>query len=243
MQTNASEDKAATRPSFKQRLLRIAIGVFVGLGVVAGGLLLLIRTLGEPDALYEGKPSYVWLAQIKSKDPALSNSANLVLNRTIIPQLTRDMVQDTNDSRIRMELIDYLNNLPHVNIYYRRAETRRADAVNLLGEFGPAAAAATPALLKASQGKDRAIRAAAARALGAIHADPATAVPFLIKYLDDESLNQAAALALAGFGAQAKAAVPKLLELAKVPDKDLHQVVMRALSRIDRAAAAQAEGK
>ncbi len=169
--------------------------------------------------------------------------ANTVLNRTLIPHLTRAMVQDTNDSRLRVALVDYLNTLPNVNIFYRSAPSRRAEAAELLGEFGPAARSAAPALLHALQGKDLAVRAAAAAALGKIKADPAAEIPLLIQYLDDKEIDEAAALALADYGPPAKAAVPKLLQLSKVPDKDLHRAVMEALSKIDPTTTNQTGGK
>jgi len=92
----------------------------------------------------------------------------------------------------------------------------------------------------ALQGHDTFLRPAAASALGKIHADPNMAIPLLIKYLDDDNVNEAAARGLASYGPAAKAAVPKLIELLKVPDKDLHHAVMQALSRIDPDAAAKA---
>ena len=72
------------------------------------GILVLIHTLGEHETVFEAKTAYQWMAQLKSGNPAQSNAASLVLNRAIIPQLTRAMVQDTNDSQLRMALIDYL---------------------------------------------------------------------------------------------------------------------------------------
>lgn len=227
----------------KQRLLRLALGVCVGLGVLAGCILVLIHTLGEHDTLFEGKPIYAWLAQAKSKDPALRDAANLVLNRTIIPRLTRAMFQDTNDSHLRLALVDYLNTLPNVNILYRPADSRRADGPSFLGEFGPAAKAATPALLRALQGPDIAVRAPSAIALGKIQADPSTVIPLLIKYLDDSNIAEAAALGLADYGPSAKAAIPKLMELSKIHDKDLHRAVTLALAKIDPTAAPQAGGR
>ena len=163
-----------------------------------------------------------------------------MLNRTIIPELTRAMVQDTNDSRLRVALVEYLNTLPGVNIVYHTADTRRADAADLLGEFGPCAKAASPALLQALQGRDAMVRPSAAGALGKIQADPEVVIPLLIKCLDQKDVDDAAALALADYGPAAKAAVPKLIELSKVRDKDLHHAVLVALSKFDPAAATQA---
>lgn len=240
MENSSPETVAVKRCSLKRRVGRIALGVVIGFGLLAGGVVGLVYTLGEHETLYEGKPIFQWIAQAQSKNAALSNSVNTVLNRTVIPQLTRTMFQDTNDSRIRLALIDYLNTLPNVSIFFRKADTRRADAAGMLGEFGPSARAAGPALLQALQGRDLAVRAAAAGALGKIQTDPATVIPLLIKYLDDEDLNSAAALALADYGPPAEAAVPKLIELSKLPDKDLRRAVTQALSKIQPAAAANA---
>lgn len=234
------EASARTRTGLRVRLLRIVVGVLIGFTVLIAGVAILIRTLGERDTRYEGKFVYEWIGQLQSKNPALSNTANLALNRTIIPALTRAMVQDTNDSRLRAALIEYLNTLPNVNIFYRPAARRRAEAASLLGQFGPAANAATPLLLQVLRGPDEDVRPSAAIALGKIQADPDVAIPLLIRCLDDKGLDDAAALALAEYGAQAKAAVPKLLQLTKIPDKDLHHAVGLALQKIDPAAAAQA---
>ncbi len=209
--------------------------MLTGLGVLAAVILLLIATLGEHEPIFEGKPIFRWLAQLHSADPALTNQTIRVLNRTIIPQLTWRMVTDTNDSRIRLTLIDYLNTLPNVNIFYRTAGSRRADAACLIGSFGPCAKRAVPALLDALQGSDLAVRAAAAEALGDIHSEPGTVIPVLIRCLDDKYVDEAAALALAEYGSAAKAAIPKLLELSKVPEKDLHRAVTIALSKINPA--------
>ena len=44
---------------------------------------------------------------------------------------------------------------------------------------------------------------------------------------------------VAGSGARSAAAIPKLLELFKVKDKDLHHAVTEALKKIDQAEAAK----
>lgn len=236
----APQPLEAKRVSPLKRLLRILVGVLIGSALLAAIIVLLIFTLGEHEAHYENKRLYDWITLLKSPNPASSNAAQLVLDRTIIPQLSRDMFQDTNDSRLRLFLIENLNTLPEVNIYYRTADTRRADAATRLGDFGPAAKAATPALVRGLQGNDAPVRAASAEALGKIQADPPIVIPLLIKCLDDELVNEAAALALADYGPPAKAAVPKLIKLSTVPDKDLHRAVVLALTKIDPEAAAQA---
>ncbi|MDB6022835.1 MAG: domain containing protein [Pedosphaera sp.] len=89
-----------------KRLKRLCIGVAIGLALLAGIIWLLSQTLGEREALYDGKPVGFWIEQSKTFNLALSNQANLVLTLQIIPQLTEIIYHDTNDSKLRMELIE-----------------------------------------------------------------------------------------------------------------------------------------
>src|SRR5215471_17152036 len=98
-----------------RRALRIFLSVAIGLGLLAGGILVLIQTMGEREVLYAGKSVYDWSEQIKSGNTTASNQASVVLNQEIIPRLTKTMLEDTNDSRLRMALVEYLNTLPSVN--------------------------------------------------------------------------------------------------------------------------------
>jgi hypothetical protein len=224
----------------KKRLLRIAIAVLIGMALLTGAILGLIHTLGDHEALYEAKPVYFWIVQLTNQDLTASNHATLVLNENIIPRLTNVMFQDTNDSRLRIALIDKLNTLPHVNIYYTTASTRRGEAATTLGDLGPPARAAAPSLMLALKGKDLILRRAAAVSLGKIHAEPEVMIPLLITYLDDQNMDEAAADGLGEYGTSAKAAVPKLISLSTVRDKDLRHSVREALMKIDPEAAAQA---
>jgi hypothetical protein len=224
----------------KRRLLRILVGVAIGLALLAGAIWVLTRTLGEREVLYWGKSRYYWIDQTRSSSIAASNQAYQVLNQEIIPGLEKTMFLDTNDSGLRIALVDELNTLPGVNILFRAADSRRADAAMGLGEFGPAARAAVPALLQALQGHDAAVRGSAAFSLGKIHAQPEVIIPLLTKCLDDDDLQESAAEALGEYGPLSKAAIPKLLVLFKVPSKDLHVAVEGALRSIDPDAAALA---
>lgn len=223
-----------------RRALRILLSVAIGLGLLAGGIWVLIKTVGEREVLYGGKSAYDWSEQIKSGNTTASNQASLILNQQIIPRLTRTMLEDTNDSRLRMTLVEYLNTLPGVNILFRTADSRRAGAAEEFGEFGPAAEAASPALLQALQGRDLLVRGPAAVSLGKIRSKPDVVIPLLIKYLEDDDLRESAAEALGEFGTLSKEATPKLLLLFKIPDKDLRHAVGEALKKIDPEAAAKA---
>lgn len=225
----------------KKRLKGIALLLVLSLAALVAGTRVLIASLGTRENLYEGKPSNFWVAQVNSRDPSTSNAACALLNREIIPQLTGTMLHDTNDSSLRLALVDKLNDLPGVSIRFISARNRRKGAASTLGYFGPAAQAAVPALIQALTGPDDEVRPRAALALGKIHGQPEVVVPLLIKYLDDENMDEAAATSLGAYGALAKTAVPKLLQSTqKRNDPGLQALARRALKEIDPQAAAPA---
>src|SRR5262245_54110865 len=114
-------DSPATKGSTARRFLRLLSGVAVGLGLLAAGTWLLILSLEEPQVLFQGKSLYYWSQEIQSPNSVGSNQACLVLNREIIPRLTKSMFEDTNDSSLRLTLIENLNGLPGVDIHFRIA--------------------------------------------------------------------------------------------------------------------------
>ena len=93
----------------------------------------------------------------------------------------------------------------------------RAAAAQVLGDFGPAAQQAVPALVKALRDSNATLRLNAAFALGKIGARPKLAVPALVDRLDDpdEGVRMYAAIALKKFGARAANAVPALVATLK----------------------------
>jgi HEAT repeat protein len=150
------------------------------------------------------------------------------------------MFHDTNDSLVRMSLVNILNRLPGVLILYEEAAARRAYAADGLGYLGPAAKSALPDLIKSLKGNDAAIRGVVILSLGRIRSEPETVIPLLIPYLEDDNLDAAAAKALAEFGGLAKPAVPKLLPLLHARDHDDRAAAIAALKKIDPIAAAKA---
>ena len=223
-----------------KRVFRISCALAIGLVILVGGVWLLSRALADRVELYQGQPAHYWSQRLNSLDAAASNQANTVLSKEIIPYLTNVMFSDTNDSSLRLALVEKLNTLPGILIACTPAYGRRAGAASDLGDFGPAAAAAAPALIQALRGRDQAVRGRAAIALGKIHSQPDTVIPLLITFLDDKELNAEAAEALGTYGALSKAAVPRLISLLEIYDKDLHQAVIAALKKIDPSAAAEA---
>lgn len=218
----------------KNSIRRIAFGVLAGLLLLAATIWVLVHTLGNKSRyVYAGKAINEWRAQLNSSDPRASNEALVVVNSRVIPELTDAMFHDTNDSRLRILLINSLNQLPGVLIFFTDATGRRVDAVQNIGELGPGAKSAVPALLQALKGPDNAVRGAAIEALGEIHSEPETMIPLLMSYLANDGLNDEAAKALGNYGALAKGAVPQLLPMLKAPDKDARIAAAQALQKID----------
>ncbi len=225
----------------KKRVQHVFLGVVVGSGICIGGILLLSRFAGNNhEMLYQGRPSSYWLEQINSSDTTASNRAILVLNLQIIPRLIDQMAHDTNDSHFRMELVERLNGLPGVSTYYSPAFYRRRDAAYELAEFGPAANAAIPELIKTVKGHAAYSRYLAIIVLGSIHGDPDEVIPLLLPYLNDDDTGQAAAAAMGNYGHLARAALPKMIPLLSAGDRDLRDTVRQALKNIDPEAANQA---
>jgi len=219
------------------------VAVVIGMGALVGGVWLLSQILAQREFSCQGKPLQEWLEQLNGQDAAASNRAAVVVNAMIIPRLTEQMLHDTNDSSLRIMLIETLNNLPGVNIQFATAPFRRAAAASWLGEIGPLAKEAVPALLQVLKGNDDTVRAKAAQALGLIHSNPETVIPALITCLNDSrsDLRTEATEALAGWGKQSQAAVPRLIQLLDDrSDRDLMAAVPEALKKIDPEAAAKA---
>jgi HEAT repeat protein len=215
------------------------LGVFLGLAGVAVGLFSLAKVVAVHERVFEGKSAAQWRAELSSGDAGRSQRASVVLNTTIIPELTDAALHDTNESRFKPAVAEFLNDLPGVRLCYLEAPARRGDAVKELGKFGPAAKAAVPVLLQILKGHDAATRSTAATVLGEIKSDPDVVIPALIGCLGDADLEAEAADALGDFGPLAKAAVPKLLPLLH-GDKEARHAANHALRKIDPIAAAKA---
>jgi HEAT repeat protein len=227
-----------------KRIVRLLIGVVVGMAVLIGLVLILSRLLGDHETIYQGKSFNDWCAQLTNRDAAAASQAKTTLTSLIIPQLTNQMFSDTNDSSLRMSLIEQLNNMPGMQIFYTPASGRRAIAVNDLGSLGLLAKdAATPALLEVLKRKDEVLTGAASDALVKIQADPDAAIPVLLDCMvDRDGHGQSDVVeALGEYGPKAKAAVPTLIKLlSDRSSKEIMEAVPKALKKIDPEAAAKA---
>jgi HEAT repeats len=224
----------------KKRCLRVSVGLFSGLAILIAGVWGLSKALATPDSSYQGKPREYWILQLSSPDAGASNAASTVLDNEIIPHLTNVMFHDTHDPAWKLRLVDALDGLPGITVNFEPADVRRKAATYELGEYGPAARKAVPALLQALIGEDGAVRETAARSLGSIGADPQEVIPVLTQYLIDDNVNSKAATALAGFGPAAKSAVPGLVRMLQTGDGESQFSAREALKRIDPDAYAAA---
>jgi hypothetical protein len=224
----------------KKRIIRMAIGVLIGVSSLAGVIWLLSVTLGNHQTLYAGKPMFLWKEQLDGQDAGASNQAFEILNTRIIPGLVDQMFHDTNDSSLRISLIDILNGIPGVQISFTQAAGRRADAARNIGSFGPPAKSAVPSLIQALQGPQFELHDCSIQALGKIHGDPGVVIPVLITFLTNNDFNDIAATALGNYGSLAKEAFPKILPLLHAKDDDARYAARAALKKIDSEAAAKA---
>jgi hypothetical protein len=180
---------------------------------------------------------------LNARDPGASNETVGVLRDLILPQLTRRILAETNDSTAKLWLVEHLDQLPGIRVDFIAADARRVQAMQDIARFGPAARMALPTLLAVLGSNDELLIGPAADALVKLQADPGVAVPVLIQRLvtDDGRGRPDVVEALAEYGARSKAAVPILVKL--LTDRSSKEIVIavpRALKQIDPDAAARA---
>ncbi len=116
---------------------------------------------------------------------------------------------------------------------FRSAEAvKKRKAAKSIGELGPAAKSAAPALANVLQrDRDSLTRQNAAEALGQINGEGRTAIPALARAMKDEDreVMSAAALALAKYG---KAAVPTLKKALADDDNLVRKNAAEAIAKI-----------
>ena len=125
-----------------------------------------------------------------------------------------------------------------------RDPDNRAAAAAVLGDIGPEAEAAVPALARALEDSDDDVRRTSADALGDIGPAAEAAVPALARALDDTdaSVRSNAATALGDLGPVARAAVPALVRALRDGDPDTRWASAEALGEIGVASEAVVAG-
>ncbi len=109
----------------------------------------------------------------------------------------------------------------------------RMFAAVAIGNIGPDAKTAIPALTELFKDKDNVVRCLAAQAVGSIGSEAKAAIPSLMGLLKDEYARGHAAWALGNIGLEAKIATPALTELLKDKDEDVRRAAADALDKIN----------
>jgi HEAT repeat protein len=121
------------------------------------------------------------------------------------------LAQDQEPSHDGLSLSEWMRgtNHPSANI--------RAYAADEIGEMGPAASTAVPALIGLLHDSDSDVRCSAAKALGAMGPAAKAAIPALIDGLNDRwhYVTDSAVIALGKIGPEAQAAVPALVNILR----------------------------
>src|SRR5262249_16826767 len=147
------------------RMLRLSIGVILGLIALVGAIWSLGRALEDHEQKFEGKPDVYWFEQLSNRQSEVAAPATGVLNRVIIPYLTNEIFMDTTDSEFRLTLVASLNGLPGMQAHFTPADGRRTEAVNCLANLGTQAKPAVPALIEVLKQNDEILCGCAALAL------------------------------------------------------------------------------
>jgi HEAT repeat protein len=191
--------------------------ILLGLGVLllaAVGLFYLFdpdaRLKGtlRGDPWYNGRPASAWHADLA--DPDATSRA-----------LTAEKLRDP----AAIPVLEQLLTTPGP------AEPRW-HAADVLGQIGPPARAASPALVAALKDADPTVRLVAVQSVSKLAPEVPGAVPALVELFPDVG----AVRALAGFGPAAADAVPRLTALLDDPDPMVRRNACRTLGRVGAAA-------
>jgi HEAT repeat protein len=180
--------------------------------VVVGVLALLIGCGRE--AVFQGKKTSAWIAQLKDKDTAVRQDAIRALGQmgpAVVPALVAALNDENSDVRI--------------------------GAADSLGRLGAEAKSAAPALKWAIKDPDKEVRRHATFALGILDPEDLSVIPLMIEALRDNDLEvrRQAAVTLGRIGPPAKAALPALNDVFKndkQEDPRLRMIVHDAITAI-----------
>ena len=226
-----------------KKIKRVLIGTTVGAVTLVVAIVVIARLVADLEVRYRSEPFDYWASRLTNASPAVQTEALAVVTQSIVPLLTNQMFADTNDSPVRVALVEQLNSLPWVHLDFTPNEGRRVQAVEELAGLGPIASPAIPALLAAVSRPDDVLCGPAANALVAVGASPEDAVPVLVACLIDPAGRGRPEIveAVGKYGPKAKAAVPILVKLLQDrSSKEIVKAVPEALKKVDLEAATRA---
>ena len=157
---------------------------------------------------------------LESEDDAIRWSTAIILAQ-IAPEMVPEMVP------VLMEVIDSNERL-----------RERGQAIQALGNLGPAGASAVPSLLHVIRNDEHRLKLEAAEAIANISPPADTVVPELIEMLKNDyyAIRLSAAVALGGLGAKSVDALPilkKMLEDPVEPVKEVRGKIREAIELIE----------
>jgi len=215
---------------------RKRIAILILTAAVGGGFVSYMLPTSEPG--YEGKSLSRWARGLEYENVNPSDEQRAALRAMGEPAITRLIaILQSRDSAMKRKFVAYAKR--NAVIYNRFIAPRHvipedvyhAQAATALGEIGPAARAAIPALTVASTDSDDMVAARARAALIKIRQESIT--PLLALLEDTHSTNwYEAALTLRHVGTNAEAAVPLLVSALQSTNVGVRQYALFALGGI-----------
>ncbi len=211
--------------------------IWVAAMFFVGGLLFYVLRTDEPS--YQGKSLSQWVRGLEYGNVNPTEEQRVALRAMGEPAVTRliGMLQ-SRDSALKRRFITYAQQ--HANIYNRFIAPRRVipeeiyhvQAAAALGEIGPAAQAAIPALTTAATtDKQYLVVARAQAALIKIRQEPIA--PLLVLLEDTRSTNwRRAALTVKYLGTNGEAAVPLLIRALQSTNVAVRDTAVQGLAGI-----------
>ncbi len=214
-----------------QRIAIVIVLVVVGSALVFYGLL-------TPEPSYRGKSLSVWISRLEYENVYPTDEQRTALRGMGEPAVTHLItLLQKQDSKIKRKFVAYSRSHPEVHNWWiapRRVipeNDYHAQAATALGEIGPAARAAVPALTVASTNAYYLVAARAKAALIKIRQDSITPLLTLLEDTHSTNWNQAA-LTVKYLGTNAGAAVPLMVNALQSTNLGVRQYALWALEGI-----------
>ncbi|MGO8699153.1 MAG: HEAT repeat domain-containing protein [Limisphaerales bacterium] len=215
--------------------LRKGLALFALLAAVGGGVLFYCLPTDEPS--YQGKPLSLWIRGLEIPKNYPTDELRAALRAMGEPAVTRliELLQ-RHDSAMKREFLVYAG---HHMFYYRYLQPRdiipdyeyHSRAARALGEIGPSAGAAIPALMSTSISSNAFDRLFASVALIKVRQEPIT--PLLATLEDNHSTNwRPEFFTFMLLGTNAAAAVPLLVSHLQSTNVGIRGVAVHLLGGI-----------
>jgi HEAT repeat protein len=187
---------------------------------------------GEPR--HKGLPLDYWVTRLKQgnqKEQAEAREAMRIMGASAVPYLEELLVKQDSPTKLWL-LKNYGKRFPYLyRVMPRTLDHSRAYAAAALGEMGPAASNAIPALMQLAKRNEPLLSSSATAAVMRIRGESMS--PLLQALENTNSANwQAVAMTLAEFGTNARPAVPVLCRALKSRNPQVYDMAAYALGYI-----------